>query len=201
MFHEVGHALHASYIDQPYYVLRGSPAGCFSEAMAFINEAFLHQPEWLARYSGVPDSIISPILDLIHDSRIIDLRFALAGIYFERELYRTDAENPTELFWDMCERFTFVARHNDVARWALTHHYTDHPVYVHNYILAGMIAAQTLAYLKRTNGTVIDNEATSEFLIDNYFRPGASKDWFELIEDATGEPLNAKYYIEDLLGK
>lgn len=201
MFHEVGHALHASYIDQPYYALRDSPDGCVAEAMALINEALLHQPEWLIRYIGVPDSILSPILELIHDSRIIGLRFALAGVYFERELYRTDAENPTELFWDMCERFAFGARHNDVARWALIHHYTDHPVYVHNYILGEMIAAQTLAYVKRTNGTVIDNKATSEFLIDNYFEPGASKNWFELIEDATGEPLNAMYYIDELLGE
>jgi peptidyl-dipeptidase A len=191
--------VHASYIDQPYYALRDSPDGCIAEGMALINEALLHQPEWLAKYIGVPDSILSPILDLIHDSRIINLRFALAGIYFERELYRTDAENPTELFWDMCERFTFGVRHDDVALWALTHHYTDHPVYVHNYILGAMIAAQTLAYLKRINGTVIDNEATSEFLIGNYFKPGASKDWFELIEDATEEPLNAKYYIDELL--
>ena len=201
MFHEVGHALHCSYIDQPYYALRGSPAGCVAEAMASFNEGLLHQPEWLAKYSGVPDSILSPILDIMHGSRIVGLRFALAGVYFERELYRTDAENPTELYWDMYERLTFGPRHDDVALWALVHHYTDDPVYVHNYILGGLIAAQTLAYLKRTNGTVIDNEATSEFLIDNYFKPGASKDWFELIEDATGEPLNAKYYIEDLLGK
>ena len=201
LFHELGHALHFSYIDQPYYTLRGSPAGCFSEAMASINEGLLHQPEWLMKYGGVPDSILSPLLDLLHDWKIVGLRFALVSVYFERELYRTDAENPTELYWDMYERFTFGSRHDDVAPWALIHHYTDNPVYVHNYILAGLIAAQTLAYLERTNGTVIDNKATSEFLINNYFKPGASKDWFELIEDATGEPLNAKHYIDDLLGK
>ncbi len=201
LFHEVGHALHSSYIDQPYYALRGSPAGCVAEAMASFNEALLHQPEWLRKYGGFPDSMISPILDLLHNWRIVSLRFALANVYFERELYHTGAENPTELYWDMRERFTFGARHDDVALWALTHHYTDHPVYVHNYILAGMIAAQTLAHLKRINGTVIDNEATSEFLIDNYFKPGASKDWFGLVEDATGEPLNAKYFIDELLAK
>jgi peptidyl-dipeptidase A len=201
LFHELGHALHFSYIDQPYYTLRGSPAGCFAEAMASINEAILHQREWLMNYSGVPDSILSPILDLMHDARIAGLRFALVNVYFERELYRTDAENPTELYWDMYERFTFGARHDDVALWALIHHYTDRPVYVHNYILAGLIAAQTFAYLERINGTVIDNKATSDFLINNYFKPGASKDWFELIEDATGEPLNARFFIEDLLGK
>ncbi len=201
LFHEFGHALHYSYIDQPYYTLRGSPAGCFAEAMASINAAILHQPEWLKKYSGVPDSNLSPILDLMHDARIAGLRFALVNVYFERELYRTDAENPTELYWDIYERFTSGARQDDVALWALIHHYTDNPVYVHNYILAGLIAAQTFAYLERINGTVIDNKATSEFLINNYFKPGASKDWFELIEDATGEPLNARYYIEDLLGK
>ena len=201
LFHEFGHALHFSYIEQPHYTLRGSPAGCFAEAMASINESLMHQPEWLMKYGGVPDSILSPILELMHDSRIISLRSALVNVYFERELYRTDAENPTELYWDMYERFTFGPRHDDVALWALIHHYTDNPVYVHNYILAGLIAAQTFAYLERINGTVIDNKATSEFLINNYFKPGASKDWFELIEDATGEPLNAKYYIDDLLGK
>ncbi len=201
LFHELGHALHLSYIDQPHYMLRESPAGCFAEAMASINAAILHQPEWLIKYSGVPDSILSPSLNLMHDARIVSLRFALVNVYFERELYRTDAENPTELYWDMYERFTSGARHDDVALWALVHHYTDNPVYVHNYILAGLIAAQTLAHLERINGTVIDNKATSEFLINNYFKPGASKDWFELIEEATGEPLNAKYYIEDLLGE
>jgi peptidyl-dipeptidase A len=89
--------------------------------------------------------------------------------------------------------------HYDSDSWAAVHHFIDKPVYMHNYILGEMIAAQTLAHLRRTNGSIIGNEKTSEFLIREYYEPGASAEWFELIEAATGEPLNARYLIEDLL--
>ncbi|MEE9554006.1 MAG: M3 family metallopeptidase [candidate division Zixibacteria bacterium] len=201
VFHEVGHALHFSHIDQRHYILRSSPSGCFSEAMAEINEIFLEQPKWLADYGEVPEPRIRAMIVEIKEARIISLRYALARAYFERELYRTDAENPAELYWDIMSKFTLCSPHYDSDSWAAIPHYTQNPVYMHNYIIAELIAAQTLDYLKRTNGLIIDNKATAEFLIDNYYKPGASKDWFELVEDATGEPLNTKYYIEYILGR
>jgi len=200
-FHEVGHALHFSYIDQPYYILRASPSECFSEAMAAINENMLRWPEWLSKYAGIPDSLVKAAVFHLKDSEIISLRYDLAHVCFERELYRTDAERPTELYWDIMSRFTLCGQHLDSDSWASIHHFTNNPVYLQNYILGNLIAAQTLSYLERTNGSVIGNKKTAEFLIDNYFKPGASKDWSDLVQDATEEPLNARYYIEDLLSR
>ncbi len=201
LFHEVGHALHFSYIDQPHYILRSSPAGCLSEAMAEFNVMITEQPEWLADYAEIPESRIRAVTTGLEEARIIALRHTLARVYFERELYRTDAEKPTELYWDIMKRFTLCSPHYDSDSWAAIPHYIQNPVYLHNYIIAELIAAQTLAYLKKINGSIVDNKSTADFLIKNYYEPGASKDWFELVEDATGEPLNAKYYIEYILGR
>lgn len=201
LFHEVGHALHESLIDQPYFIFRDSPSGCFSEAMATINEMILYQPEWLREYAAIPDSMIRSVIAGLKEEDIITLRRRLADVYFERELYRADGENANEIYWDMMSRFTSCGKHPDSDAWASNSQFVDHPANVQNYILADLIVAQTLGYLRKMNGTIIDNNATAEFMIDNYFRPGASKTWSDLIREATGETLNARYFIEYLLSR
>jgi peptidyl-dipeptidase A len=199
VFHEVGHALHFSFINQPYYALQRSPSECFSEAMAIINSYLLYQPEWLGEYAGIPDSLMRSVIAEMKDARIARLRNTLALVYFERELYRTDAEAPAELYWNMMSDMMLYSPQYDSDSWATVHHYIDKPVYLHNYILGELIAAHTIAYLRKINSSIIGNEKTSEFLMNEYYEPGASLEWFELIENATGEPLNARYLIEDLL--
>jgi peptidyl-dipeptidase A len=123
----------------------------------------------------------------------------LAYVYFEIELYRTNAEDPDKLFWDTMERIMFCGRQDGSGAWASVYHFTASPIYCQNYIMGDLIAAQTMHHMRTLNGSIIDNPATAEYLIERYFKYGALLDWFDLVEKATGEKLNTKYYLESIL--
>ncbi|UCC79489.1 MAG: hypothetical protein JSW64_14675 [Candidatus Zixiibacteriota bacterium] len=199
LFHEYGHALHRVHIDQDHYIMRVRTDGVICESMATICEEILYQPAWLINYMNIPEQDIPPIITQLNESKIINLRLMLAFAYFEMELYRTNAENPDKLFWDTMERILFCGRQDGSEAWASIYHLIEHPVYMKNYILADLVAAQTLNHMLKLNGSIIDNPATAEYLIERYFNHGALYDWFDLVEQATGEKLNAKYYLENIL--
>jgi len=201
LFHEYGHALHSSLIDQEYYILRTQTDGVICESMATICEDILFQPEWLVKYMNIPEEKIPDLISKLNEIKIINLRFALANSYFELELYRTNAENPDKLFWDIMERILFCGRQDGCEAWASNYHIIEYPVYLQNYILADLIAAQTMLHMKALNGSIVDNPATARYLVDRYFKYGALYDWFDLVELATGEKLNTRYYLEDILGE
>jgi Zn-dependent M32 family carboxypeptidase len=83
-------------------------------------------------------------------------------------------------------KYLFVSE-NLTPQWTAQSIYTTHPVYFQNYILAEMIAAQTIIHLQQKYGRLLNNNEVSKFLIENYFGPGASIDWPEKIERATGQ--------------
>ncbi len=201
LYHEYGHALHTALIDQEHYIMRVRTDGVICESMATICEEILYQPDWLARYMNISEENIPQIIRQLNESKIINLRFMLAYTYFEMELYRTNAENPDKLFWDIMERLLFCERQDGSEAWASICRFAEQPVYLQNYILADLIAAQTMHHMREINGSIIDNPATAGYLIEKYFKHGALYDWFDLVEMATGEKLKTKYYLECLLGK
>ena len=200
LFHEYGHALHKAYVDQEHYIMRVRTDGVICESMAAICDEILYQPDWLTRYMDIPEENIPHIVKRLNENKIVNLRLTLAYTFFEMELYRTNAENPDRLFWDIMERFLFCGRQDRSDAWASIYHFTEHPVYLQNYILADLVAAQTMNHMRTLNGSIIDNPATAEYLVERYYKHGALYDWFVLVEKATGEKLNAKYYLENILG-
>jgi peptidyl-dipeptidase A len=88
-------------------------------------------------------------------------------------------------------KYLFV-KENETPQWASQSIFTTHPIYFQNYIIADLIAAQTIAHLKDSHGTLLDNPEVSKFLISNYYAPGASIDWQDKIEKATGRKLRAE---------
>jgi peptidyl-dipeptidase A len=199
LFHEYGHALHNSFINRDHYIMRVRTDGVICESMASICEELLYRPHWLNKYMKFSEKEISVLVPKLKESRIIELRIALAYTYFEMELYRTNAENPDKLFWDIMERVLFCGRQDGSEAWASVHHFTDSPVYYQNYILGDLIAAQTMQHIRKLNGSIIDNPATAEYLINRCYKYGALYNWFDLVELATGEKLDTKYYLEDIL--
>jgi peptidyl-dipeptidase A len=201
VFHEYGHALHFTHIDQDHYMLRDRTDRIICESMATFCENIISQPQWLIKYENVLEENIPHLINKLNEHKIISLRLMLAYIYFEIELYRTNAENPDKLFWDIMERIIFCGRQEGSGAWASIYHFTAVPVYNQNYIIGDLIAAQTMHHMRTLNGNIIDNPATSDYLIDRFYKHGARYDWFDLVEQATGEKLNAKYYLRNIIGE
>ncbi|MBU2652500.1 MAG: hypothetical protein KKA81_16360, partial [Bacteroidetes bacterium] len=129
---------------------------------------------------------------------VIYLRLTLTRLMFEYEAYTNPGRDLNKLYWELFERYMMLPRHEDVKAWASVIHYTTHPVYLHNYLYADMISAQTLNFLTGLYGDLIDNRAVRSFLVQNYYRFGSRYPWRDMLERGTGEKLDPKFFIERL---
>jgi len=80
--------------------------------------------------------------------------------------------------------------------WAAQTAYITDPVGLQNRLIASCIAAQTYNYLNEKYGSILDNQHTREFLVQNFYRFGCLEDWTTLLERGTGEKLQARYYLD-----
>jgi peptidyl-dipeptidase A len=82
--------------------------------------------------------------------------------------------------------------------WAAKIHLAVAPVYYQNYLYGEMTASQLRATIERECGGFIDRPEAGRYLSERVFQKGACLRWDRLIEQATGEPLSAKFLARDL---
>ena len=89
--------------------------------------------------------------------------------------------------------------------WASKIHFTIAPCYYHNYLLGELLASQLhhsiqkkiLSENKETQ--YVNQKAVGEYLKKYVFRIGATLHWNAMIEQATGEPLNPEYFVNQFI--
>jgi peptidyl-dipeptidase A len=200
LFHEMGHAVYSASIRQPTYLLQEAASPCFTEGIGQFFPMFLEEQPWLTGAAGVPPDLAKDFTKWTREDAAYGIRFHLVMLHFEREAYRNPEQDLTELWWAMNDKYLGMPRHPEVDSWASIIHFTSHPVYYQNYLLADMIAAQIMHRLKQDQGPVLDNTKTGEFLQTQIFAKGASIPWMQLLTETTSEPLKLKYYLEEKLG-
>ena len=198
LLHEIGHAVHFVHIAQDRPLFTNALSASWAEGMAQIAAALCDERSWLETYPYMPAEVIDRYIAAKQEQDIIYLRTTLMRLYFEYEAYVNPNRDLNKLYWDLFEKYLKLPRHDEIKPWAAIIHYTTHPVYLHNYLIADIIAAQTVNYLKRNYGTVVDNPKVGSFLVQNYFRFGSRYDWRDLLERGTGEKLNPKYLMDRL---
>jgi peptidyl-dipeptidase A len=112
------------------------------------------------------------------------------------------------LWWDLKERFQMLKRPRgqNAPDWAAKIHFSIAPVYYHNYLLGHLFAAQIQATLKKIAkhegpAHTLDYRAHKEFgdfFKERIFKPAAAAPWPEFVEQATGEPLTARYFSREV---
>jgi peptidyl-dipeptidase A len=130
-------------------------------------------------------------------SLLLRLRSLMALSIFEFLAYENPDQDLNKVWSRTRSRYLFVSE-NETPQWAGQSIYTMYPIYFQNYILAEMIAAQTLQHLKERYGELLNNAKIAEFLIQNYYGPGSSVDWPEKVKRATGRKLSAEALVQQL---
>jgi len=139
-------------------------------------------------------------------SKLIFARWSMVVFYFERNLYENPDQDLNKLWWDLVEKYQFIKRpENPVgAEWATKMHIANYPVYYQNYQLGEMFASQVKNYVALTfyidanmkEVTFWDNPKAGDYLKKQIYFPGKKLEWNDMIKEATGEYLNAKYFVE-----
>jgi oligoendopeptidase F len=202
MFHEFGHGLHSVFNRQTSYILKRE-GGIFNEGMAETLAYFTHHPEWLENVSGLPSAEIERYTRENMARRLLRFRSLMAQARFEIEAYSSPNSDLDRLNAEIEARYLLTPP-NYTPRWAASSFPTTHPLYRQNYILAEMIAAQVHATLRQRFGDFFQlSPATRSdvfnFLVENFYAPGASLDWAEKLNRTTGQGLSVTALAAELL--
>ena len=213
MLHEMGHAVYDKYIDINLPFVLRDPAHMFTtEAVAMLFGALSKNPLWITTEVGADANRVKevekPILEQRRREQLLFCRWSMVMLHFEKAFYENPDQDLNTLWWNLVERFQMLKRPEgrNKADWAAKIHFTIAPVYYHNYMLGELLAAQLRGKLiKLTNyqGPVYDlnysgNKEIGKFFREEVFKPGSSYPWPEFVKRATGEPLTAKYFAEEV---
>ncbi|MDR6226482.1 M2 family metallopeptidase [Desmospora profundinema] len=210
LLHELGHAVYDQEHDPVLpYLLRRPAHISTTEAIAMLMGRLVKEPEWLKQVAGVPEEKLVEMEEaLVKQSRLdmmVFVRWCLVMIYFERDLYRDPDQDLDSRWWEWVERFQFIPRPETrrAPDWAAKIHLGTAPVYYQNYLLGELMASQILHRLRQTfpdsPHPLVNNPAAGTYLKEHMFRPGNRRPWVVLIEEATGEKLDPRYFLEQFV--
>lgn len=212
--HELGHAVYDSYqTDSVPYLLR-EPAHIFTtEAIAMFFGRLSRNPAWMQQIlhlTGDQKAEIETVAGKYAQlKQLIFARWAMVMYNFEKALYADPDQDLNTLWWDTVEKYQLVKRPEgrDKPDWAAKIHFAIAPCYYHNYMLGELLASQlhhkivfdVLGLESDRDVSYVGKPEVGTFFRENVFGPGALYPWNEMIERATGEPLTARYFVEQFV--
>ena len=214
VLHELGHGVYDKYQDQQVPFLLRGPAHIFTtEAIAMFFGRLSRNPAWMQQMLDLSDQQRTEI-EKVSDKyaqlkQIIFARWAMVMYDFEKQLYANPDQDLNSLWWQIVEKYQLVKKPpaRSEPDWAAKIHFTIAPCYYHNYLLGELLASQLHHHIvhnvlnlksDRQLGYV-DQKKVGRFLTEKVFKPGAVYHWSEMIEQATGEPLTPKYFVEQFV--
>jgi len=212
ILHEGGHAVYSYYTDPALpYLLRQEAHAFTTEAIANFFGRLSRNPWWMEEMLGLTPEQRQELLQVsaryARLKQLIFSRWAMVMYNFEKELYADPEQDLNALWWTLVEKYQGIKKPagRDEPDWAAKIHFTIAPCYYHNYLLGEMLASQLHACLARSvlregeqAGYVGATEAGA-WLRERVFGAGASWSWNEMIKRATGEPLTARYFVEQFV--
>lgn len=211
MLHETGHAVYDKYISEKLpWILRTHAHIFTTEAIAMMLGRMASNPFWLKDVLNIGEDEINEIKSDAEKSlmleQLIFSRWVQVVFRFEKAMYENPKQNLNELWWNLVNKYQLINKpeNRDKPDWASKIHIALYPAYYHNYILGELLASQLQYFIsnkvlnKRGNARSFYNEKNvGDYLQNLFFGYGAIYSWNELIEKATGEKLNPKYYADE----
>ena len=212
--HEMGHVFYQLSYDRPVVpmILREGASPAFHEAMAETLATPTIQLPYLRQVGVVPADmpfdqtqwLLNAALD-----QIVFMPFS-AGVMaaWERDFYEGNlATNRLNArWWEYAAQYQGIAppepRGEEFCDAATKTHINDDPAQYYKYAVAFAIKyhlhlhiAKKLLHQDPRNANFYGNKEVGAFLY-NLMKVGATRDWRELIREATGEELSAKAMLE-----
>jgi peptidyl-dipeptidase A len=214
ILHELGHAVYDNYHDpQVPYLLRRPVHPFTTEAIAMFFGRLSRNPAWMQEMLGLSDEQRMEIEKVsgryTQLKQIIFARWAMVMYHFEKQLYANPEQDLNSLWWRTVEKYQLVKKPQGRNKpdWAAKIHFNVAPCYYHNYMLGELLASQLHRHIVENilklesdeNLSYVGVSNAGDFLARKVFEAGALYHWNEMIEQATGEPLTAKYFVADFV--
>jgi peptidyl-dipeptidase A len=214
LLHEFGHGVYFKYeADTLPWILK-SPAHTFTtEAIAEMFGRFGGNAQWMVDMNIINEKEKAKIEDICHKylrlEQLCFSRWSQVMFRFEMGLYENPDQDLNKLWWTLVEKYQLVkppAGRNE-PDWASKIHIATSPCYYHNYLLGEMLASQLYYHVKdklihrpeNVDCSFYNSPIAGKFFMDKVFVPGAKFYWDDMIKNATGEKLTAKYYAKQFV--
>jgi len=215
MLHELGHCVYSKYVqpDLPF-LLRSDAHAFLTEAIAMLMERQAGNADWLQAMVGISasdwESVRTVGRENLRMKALIFCRWEQVMMRFERALYENPDQNLNQLWWNLVKEYQWVTspEGRNAPDWAAKIHLAQYPAYYHNYQLGELAASQLQNYIarnvlkleKNVGGVCFAGKPeVGEYLKSRVFALGAVRRWDELMKNATGEALSAKFFAEEYL--
>ena len=212
MLHEFGHAAYDKFINPTLPWSLRSHAHIFTtEAIAMMFGRFTSIPVWLKDVAEISnyeaEKISSACFNSLRLEQLVFTRWVQVMYRFEKSMYGNPDQDLNSLWWSLVEKYQLIKKPVDrnYADWASKIHVALYPAYYHNYMLGELLASQLFSYITKNilepgeSVSFSQNKKVGEFLKNEFFAPGSSLNWRELIQSATKEPLSAKHYASQFI--
>ena len=211
MLHELGHAIYDKYIDRTLPFLLREPAHPFTtEGVAMFFGSYASNANWMQKALQISDdekNITEKVTRAnLRLSKLVFARWSMVVFNFEKNFYQNPDQDLNTLWWDLVEKYQKIKRPENTVgtEWATKIHIATYPVYYQNYQLGEIFASQILNYIAENyyNNVSLDQvifwqkPEAGDYLKNKVFAPGKKLPWNEMIKDATGEKLNARFFVE-----
>ncbi len=212
--HEMGHVFYFLSYDRPGIpmVLRDGASPAFHEAMAETLATPTIQLPYMRQVGVVPADMKFDETQWLLNSALNQIVFMpfSAGVMasWERDFYENNlpANQLNRLWWQYVQQFQGIAppepRDEHYCDAATKTHINDDPALYYQYAIAFAIKYHLHMYIARNllhqdprNCNFYGNKEVGAFLSKLMAR-GATRDWRQLIKEATGEELSAKAMLE-----
>jgi peptidyl-dipeptidase A len=204
MLHELGHGVFSSGHDATLPWLLRDCHLTTTEGVAILMGRLASDREWLVQVPGLAereaDELAQPLRGALAASHVVFARWVLVMTSFEHALYADPEADLDALWWQLVDRYQLLTPPDDrrAPDWAAKIHVACSPVYYHTYLYGQITASQLAATLRREAGGIVDRPAAGALLRERVFGPGLEHRWDALLEQATGEPLTARHYADEI---
>lgn len=206
LLHEFGHAAYFKYIDSNLpFILRFHSHSLTTEAIALffgrMNKTFAWQEKFLDIKEEQLEENSPAIQKMLQRQMLVSARWMMTFTFFERELYENPNQDLNKLWWRLVEEIQFVHPPEETSYpdWAAKMHFSLAPATYQDYLLGELTASQLQNYIEINISSDLFKPEVGSYLIESFFKYGASLHWNEKIKSATGEYLNPEYFIKQFL--
>jgi peptidyl-dipeptidase A len=204
MLHELGHGTFDAGLDPDLPWLLRDTHLVVTEGIAILMGRLASDAEWLEQVAGVGAAEAAGLDAPLRAARAAELlvftRWVLVMTNFERALYGDPEQDLDACWWQLVNRYQLLTppEGRRAPDWASKIHVACAPVYYHTYLYGQIVASQLAATLRSECGGIVGREAAGRLLSERVFAPGLSVRWDRLLEQATGEPLDASHFGRDI---
>lgn len=214
MLHELGHAVYDKYLGEDLPFLLREPSHIFTtEAIAMFFGRLSRNAFWLQQMVDLSDAERDKIFTNVQKSlrlkQLVFARWCQVMVRFEQALYANPDQDLNALWWDLKEKYQFIKKPEgrNAPDWAAKIHFSSSPVYYHNYMLGELFASQIHVHVIKNilhdeldaGISYVHEKRLGSYLKENIFAPGSKLPWNEMIRQATGEYLTAKYFVNQFV--